>query len=111
MVGRLVTALFIAALLTMALLAYPARGEQEQKQYYDFPDAVSIPDDARFLMYVPGLGSRNPTGALLLQEITGQAHVIRQAADEPDDTPKVQIVDKNGDMRMTIFADGSLEIQ
>lgn len=54
--------MLIAALL--AMLSSSVFAAQEKK-YYEYPNATSLSDNARFLLYDPATGSLNITGALL----------------------------------------------
>ena len=51
--------------IIIALLLLPAMAFAASQQYYNYPDATTMPDNGRVLMYDPALGSRNVTGAKL----------------------------------------------
>lgn len=105
---------YCAALLLILLIAFPVSA----RDFWEFPNVTTVPDDAELLIHDPTLPAgepdrrtRNVTMGSLQRHITGQPHVITQTENMADDTPLVRVVDKFGAVRMTIYANGAVAIQ
>ena len=66
-------------LIVVALALASSVNATQEKKYYEYSNALTIPDNARFLMYDPAIGSLNITGALL-KSILGYTHPASHAA-------------------------------
>lgn len=84
----------------LLLIASPTWGV-DPRQYYQWPDTVSLPDNSRMLLYDPALGSLNITGAALktavatpAPDLSGYARLRQKATFTNVSTPLAYVSDR-----------------
>jgi surfactin synthase thioesterase subunit len=101
-------------MITFRCSSTPAPAHSADRPFHQMPDAATIPDTARFLMYDPTLpadDANRKARNVTVSTLRNQVLEIRQTAEETDTTPKLRVYDKTGKLRCTIFANGSIGIE
>lgn len=89
------------------LLIFAVNAFAADRTYYSYPDATTVPDNARILMYDPATGSRNVTGAKLRESVS-DTPISSQPIDSSPYKRVAEFKDSTGKITSYIQANGTL---
>ncbi len=100
------------ALLILLMALTTSTAVAADRTYYSYPDATTLPDAGRILIY-DGSASKNITGSKLKSEVLGGDGALIKQAPASATTgaePQVVVKDKDGIIKMCVTASGTVVI-